>query len=68
MVEPAAAQVRPRIISPDTGDPVLLDDYVWELSQYVPRAVVRITGPEGSGKTTALRHLASYQRVACKAV
>ena len=59
MIDPELADVRPRVVSPDTGDPVLLDDYVRELVSRVPSAAIRITGPEGSGKTTALCHLAS---------
>ncbi|HWB10393.1 MAG TPA: pentapeptide repeat-containing protein [Pirellulales bacterium] len=56
MVEPARAAVRPRVVSPETGDSVLLED---EVSEWLkgPSETLKIVGGTGSGKTAALRHL-----------
>jgi uncharacterized protein YjbI with pentapeptide repeats len=56
MVVPQRAPVRPRVISPETGDAILLEDLV--LAAEVGRAI-EIAGDPGSGKTMALAHLAA---------
>jgi ABC-type glutathione transport system ATPase component len=56
MVEPLRAAVRPRVISPETGDTVLLEDEVAEWLEGGSKTLGIVGGP-GSGKTTALRHL-----------
>lgn len=58
-VTPARAIVRPRVICPLTGDVVLLEDVVANHLDYGPYTELVISGAPRSGKTTALRHLAS---------
>jgi len=53
------ARVRPRVISPDTRDAVLLEDEIGVLVQRGERGLVRLVGGPGSGKSTALRHLSA---------
>ena len=58
-VRPARAIVRPRVICPETGDVVLLEDVVnIHLQAKTCSRLIIIGGPR-SGKTTALLHLAS---------
>ncbi len=59
MVEPRRAVVRPRVISPVTGESLLLEDEVLSLIERNQHGVVWLTGGLGSGKTTALAHLAA---------
>ncbi len=59
MIVPARAPVRPRVISPLTGESLLLEDEVRGLIGRFPRGAILLIGPAASGKTTALRHLAS---------
>ncbi len=59
MIVPAVAAVRPRIVSPATGDALLLEDFVFSSAAKFSRGSIHIAGPVGSGKTTALRHLAA---------
>jgi uncharacterized protein YjbI with pentapeptide repeats len=58
MLQPVRAPVRPRIVSSATGASLLLEDEVevW-LNEGAPRYLEVVGGP-GSGKTTALAHLA----------
>jgi uncharacterized protein YjbI with pentapeptide repeats len=56
----ARARVRPRVVTREGGDALPLEDEIWPLVQSGECGAVRITGPEGSGKTTALRHLANH--------
>ena len=58
-VSPCRAPVRPRVISPITGDAVLLEDEIADLLQSRSPCLVALEGPRCSGKTTALRHLAA---------
>ncbi len=53
------AAVRPRVLSPDTHEAVLLEDEIGSLIQKGERGVVQIIGGPGSGKSTALKHLAA---------
>lgn len=57
-ISPQEALVKPRVISPLTGDPILLEDLALSHAQ---RDGVRleIVGGAGCGKSTALAHLAS---------
>jgi uncharacterized protein YjbI with pentapeptide repeats len=43
----------------ESGDSFLLEDEIRQLLETQRRGVVALVGPEGSGKTTALRHLAA---------
>jgi uncharacterized protein YjbI with pentapeptide repeats len=52
------AFVRPRAVSPLSGEPLLLADLVGDLLDSHQRRPIQIVGGAGSGKTTALRHLA----------
>jgi uncharacterized protein YjbI with pentapeptide repeats len=57
MVRPHRAVVAPRVLSDVSGDPVLLEDV---LRPYIGQAgAIAILGPVGSGRTTALAHLAA---------
>ena len=58
MVDPERAPVAPHVIAPDGGDAVPLDETFWSLCE-ATRGAVEIRGGTGSGKTTALRHLAA---------
>ncbi|MCA9147656.1 MAG: pentapeptide repeat-containing protein [Planctomycetales bacterium] len=51
--------VRPRVVSQETHEAILLEDII--ASHMAPGAckVVELVGPAGSGKSTALKHLAS---------
>ena len=53
------ARVRPRIISPETGEAIPLEDEIGPLIQAGRPGLIVILGGPGSGKTTALRHLAA---------
>ncbi len=53
------ARVRPRVISPGTSEAVLLEDEIGPLIQNGESGLVQIVGGPGSGKSTALRHLAA---------
>jgi uncharacterized protein YjbI with pentapeptide repeats len=59
MISPQPAPVKPRVVSPDTGEAVPLEDEILSLLQVRKEGMVRVMGPAGSGKTTALRHLAA---------
>jgi uncharacterized protein YjbI with pentapeptide repeats/energy-coupling factor transporter ATP-binding protein EcfA2 len=53
------ARVRPRVVSPDTGEAILLEEEIGSMIQAGRGGLVAITGGPGSGKTTALGHLAA---------
>jgi uncharacterized protein YjbI with pentapeptide repeats/energy-coupling factor transporter ATP-binding protein EcfA2 len=59
MMSPQRALVRPRVLSPESGDSVLLEDEIQQFLEAEGEGVVALLGQEGSGKTTALRHLAA---------
>lgn len=51
--------MRPRVVSLETGDAVLLEDEAEEWLHTADRGAFEIVGPSGSGKTTALVWLAA---------
>lgn len=51
------AAVRPRVILPDTGDAVPLEDEVQEHLECGNRGAIKVFGDWGSGKSTALEHV-----------
>jgi len=59
MIQPEKAAVRPRVVSPLSGETVLLEEVIDDLVSRNFLGRVLIVGPAGSGKTTALRHLAA---------
>jgi uncharacterized protein YjbI with pentapeptide repeats len=58
MIVPKRAPVRPRVISAVSGDSLLLEEEVRGLIARQRRGTIFLAGPPGSGKTTALAHLA----------
>lgn len=52
------APVKPRFLSSSTGAALVLEDSVLEAFQHFERGVIEISGPDGGGKSFALRHLA----------
>jgi len=54
-VKPARAAVRPRVVSPATGEAVLLEDVI------PARGTLVLTGGPGMGKSTALAHIAAIR-------
>ncbi len=59
MIDPKRAAVRPRILSPETGEPLLLEEEVLALLEAGVTGPVALIGPPGSGKSAAMRHLAA---------
>jgi uncharacterized protein YjbI with pentapeptide repeats len=59
VIEPQRAPVRPRVLSPSSGESVLLEDEILSLVERNARGLVWLIGGLGSGKTTALAHLAA---------
>jgi uncharacterized protein YjbI with pentapeptide repeats len=58
-VIPNFAVVRPRVVAAGTDEPRPLDEVVAELADELASGLVRITGSFGSGKSSALAHLAA---------
>ncbi len=58
MVAPELAVVRPRVVSPLSGETLLLEDVVADELAAGCR-IIQITGEAGTGKTTALAHVAA---------
>jgi uncharacterized protein YjbI with pentapeptide repeats len=58
MFQPQRAPVKPRVLSPG-GEALPLEDEVRSLLDAGERGLIQIIGPPGSGKTTALQHLAA---------
>src|SRR5437660_2882733 len=58
MVVPKRAPVRPRVLSPVSGEALLLEDEVRHLLTKRWGGLLWIAGPAGAGKSTALEHLA----------
>lgn len=59
MVSPQKAAVRPRVISLPSGEALLLEEEVRSFLEAGACGAIRLDGPPGSGKTTALQHLAA---------
>jgi uncharacterized protein YjbI with pentapeptide repeats len=59
MLKPTRAPVRPRIISPVSGESLLLEEELLSLVARTHREIVWLAGGAGSGKSTALAHLAA---------
>jgi hypothetical protein len=58
-VSTSSMHVRPRVISPDTGEAIRLDDEIGRLIQDGRHRLVGLVSGPGSGKTTALHYLAT---------
>jgi uncharacterized protein YjbI with pentapeptide repeats len=58
MIQPERAAVTPRVMWPETGDAVPIDE-VFHRMVGKSTGAIEIVGGYGSGKTTALRHLAA---------
>ncbi len=56
---PAFAIVRPRVLVTRTGESRLLDEIVAEIAEEYGSGLIRLCGGPGSGKSTALAHLAA---------
>lgn len=56
---PSVALVRPRVLVKRNGESGLLEDIVSEIAAEFGTGLIRLTGGPGSGKTTALAHLAA---------
>jgi uncharacterized protein YjbI with pentapeptide repeats len=59
MLEPRRAPVRPRVVSPLSGETLLLEDEILSLLECGESGIVWLVGGPGAGKTTALAHLAA---------
>jgi uncharacterized protein YjbI with pentapeptide repeats len=59
MVEPRRAPVEPRVLRPGGTYALPLAEEIRALLDKGARGAVRVSGPPGSGKTTALQHLAA---------
>ena len=53
------AAVRPRLVSPQTGEAIPLEDEIGPMIQEGRGGIVVILGGPGSGRTAALQHLAA---------
>lgn len=56
-MSPVRAPVRPRVVAPETGDVLPLEDVIDACLNGEERGVVWIVGDPGSGRSTALSHL-----------
>ena len=56
---PQRAPVRPRFVSPEGDGSLPLEDEILAFAKRAKRGAIMIVGPMGSGKTTALEHLAA---------
>ena len=59
MVEPKQAPVRPRVVSPHTGETLVLEDEILSLAESSRSDTIWVTGGIGYGKSTAIEHLAA---------
>jgi uncharacterized protein YjbI with pentapeptide repeats len=67
MIQADRAPVKPRVISPETGDAIPLDEIFLDVD-CKPKRIIEIVGGVGAGKTTALAHLAAVVPVDLKVV
>jgi uncharacterized protein YjbI with pentapeptide repeats/energy-coupling factor transporter ATP-binding protein EcfA2 len=67
MIQADRAPVKPRVISPETGDAIPLEDIFLDCA-CGPKRIIEIVGGHGSGKTTALAHLAAVAPADLKVV
>jgi uncharacterized protein YjbI with pentapeptide repeats len=56
MIAPQLAAVRPRVVIPDEGTSLLVDEVAARLERGAT-GLITLTGPQGCGRTTALEHL-----------
>jgi uncharacterized protein YjbI with pentapeptide repeats/energy-coupling factor transporter ATP-binding protein EcfA2 len=59
MIVPQRAPVKPRVYSAEGGAAFPLEDEVQQFLEAGARGILAVLGPAGSGKTTALQHLAA---------
>jgi uncharacterized protein YjbI with pentapeptide repeats len=59
LLEPQRAAVKPRVLATASGAALPLEDEIRQLPEAGKKGAVQLLGPAGSGKTTALRHLAA---------
>jgi uncharacterized protein YjbI with pentapeptide repeats len=59
MMPAKLAPVKPRVLSPVTGEALPLADEIHPFLEAGARGSIQLLGPPGSGKTTALQHLAA---------
>lgn len=59
MIRAQQAPVKPRVLSKDCDDPLLLEGEIGRFLQAGARGLIALLGPRGSGKTTAVEHLAA---------
>lgn len=52
------AAVKPHAISPATGETLALEDAVSGWLEHDARGLILVSGDPGSGRTTAMQHLA----------
>ena len=62
MILPRRALVRPRVVLPDTGETVLLDDMVGLHLEQGLHGPIELVGERGAGKTTAIKLLTGLLR------
>ena len=65
MIVPSQAIVRPRAVCPETGESLPLEEMVESFIERHSTGAIEIVGPPGSGKTTALAHLAEVISTGC---
>jgi uncharacterized protein YjbI with pentapeptide repeats len=59
MIQAKPAPVKPRVFSDRSGEILALEDEIGRLIADGARGLVAVLGPAGSGKTTAIQHLAA---------
>jgi uncharacterized protein YjbI with pentapeptide repeats/energy-coupling factor transporter ATP-binding protein EcfA2 len=59
MIRAQRAPVKPRVLSSDCDDPLLLEGEISGFLGAGARGAIALLGPPGSGKTTAIEHLAA---------
>ena len=54
MIQPERAPVRPRILAPESGAALPLEEEIIRLLEEPTAGLIQLVGPPGSGNTTAL--------------